>query len=129
MLALGGVLRPVGGTVSLGELDLTRKRPEWIRAAGLAIVPEGRRLLPALIVEDNLRVATYTMSRAEAQRRPRARARRSSPSCSKRLGSPARLLSGGEQQMVVLAQALVAGRRSSSSTSSRSASRRSSSRA
>jgi len=106
VLALGGVLRPVGGTVSLGELDLTRKRPEWIRAQGLAIVPEGRRLLPALSVEDNLRVATFTLSRAEAKA-GRERALTLFPELEKRLGSPARLLSGGEQQMVVLAQALV----------------------
>jgi len=106
VLALGGVLRPVAGTVSLGELDLTRKRPEWIRAAGLAIVPEGRRLLPALSVEDNLRVATFTLSRAEAKA-GRERALTLFPELAKRLSSPARLLSGGEQQMVVLAQALV----------------------
>jgi branched-chain amino acid transport system ATP-binding protein len=106
VLALGGVLRPVGGTVSLGELDLTRKRPEWIRAAGLAIVPEGRRLLPALSVDDNLRVATFTLSRAEAKA-GRERALALFPELAKRLNSPARLLSGGEQQMVVLAQALV----------------------
>jgi len=106
VLALGGVLRPVAGTVSLGELDLTRKRPEWIRAAGLAIVPEGRRLLPALSVEDNLRVATFTLSRAEAKA-GRERALTLFPELEKRLSSPARLLSGGEQQMVVLAQALV----------------------
>jgi branched-chain amino acid transport system ATP-binding protein len=106
VLALGGVLRPVGGTVSIDDLELTRKRPEWIRASGLAIVPEGRRLLPGLSVEENLRVATFTMSREEAKS-GRARALTLFPELERRLGSPARLLSGGEQQMVVLAQALV----------------------
>jgi branched-chain amino acid transport system ATP-binding protein len=106
VLALGGVLRPRSGTVKLGDVELTSKRPEVIRQAGLAIVPEGRRLLPALSLEDNLRVATYRMSREEA-RAGRERALELFPELRKRLSSPARLLSGGEQQMVVLAQALV----------------------
>jgi branched-chain amino acid transport system ATP-binding protein len=69
-------------------------------------VPEGRRLLPELTVEDNIRVATYTMSRDEAQAGQR-RALELFPELEKRLQAPARQLSGGEQQMVVLAQAMV----------------------
>jgi branched-chain amino acid transport system ATP-binding protein len=106
VLAVGGVLRPSGGKVMLGDADLTRARPEAIRAAGVAIVPEGRRLLPELTVEDNLRVATYTLSRDERKERI-AHALELFPRLESRWKSPSRLLSGGEQQMVVLAQALV----------------------
>jgi len=106
VLAVGGVLRPSGGKVLLGDADLTRARPEAIRAAGVAIVPEGRRLLPELTVEDNLRVATYTLSRDERKERI-AHALELFPRLESRWKSPSRLLSGGEQQMVVLAQALV----------------------
>src|SRR5205809_6086935 len=67
VLAVGGVLRPSMGQVLLGDQDLTRGRPERIRASGVAIVPEGRRLLSDLSVEDNLRVATYALPRAEAK--------------------------------------------------------------
>jgi branched-chain amino acid transport system ATP-binding protein len=106
VLAIGGVLRPTGGKVLLGDLDLTRRRPERIRQAGVAIVPEGRRLLPDLTVEDNLRVATYALSSEERRERIRY-ALNLFPSLEARWSAKSRLLSGGEQQMVVLAQALV----------------------
>ncbi len=67
VLALGGVLRPAAGSVALDERELTRKRPEAIRQAGLAIVPEGRRLLPAAHGRGQSPVATYTMSREDAE--------------------------------------------------------------
>jgi branched-chain amino acid transport system ATP-binding protein len=106
VLAVGGVLRPRPGSVSMDGAELAGRRPEKIRAAGVAIVPEGRRLLPDLTVEDNLRVATYAMSKQGAAR-GRARALELFPALERRLNVPARSLSGGEQQMVVLAQALV----------------------
>jgi branched-chain amino acid transport system ATP-binding protein len=106
VLAVGGVLRPRRGAVSLDGVELAGRRPEKIRAAGVAIVPEGRRLLPDLSVEDNIRVATYALSK-QAATEGRARALELFPALEKRLKVPARSLSGGEQQMVVLAQALV----------------------
>jgi branched-chain amino acid transport system ATP-binding protein len=106
VLAVGGVLRPRPGSVSLDGLELAGRRPEKIRAAGIAIVPEGRRLLPDLTVEENIRVATYALSR-DAAAAGRARALELFPALEKRMNLAARSLSGGEQQMVVLAQALV----------------------
>ena len=106
VLAIGGVLRPSGGRVMLGERDLTGMRPERIRSAGVAVVPEGRRLWPDLTVHDNLRVATYALSRADATKGIDY-ALELFPELQKRWDIQARLLSGGEQQMLVLAQALV----------------------
>ena len=106
VLAVGGVLRPRPGSVMVDGAELAGRRPERIRAAGVAIVPEGRRLLPDLTVDDNLRVATYALSK-QAAADGRARALELFPRLGERLKVQARLLSGGEQQMVVLAQALV----------------------
>ena len=105
VLAVGGVLRPAAGRVLLGELDVTRRAPERVRGAGIAVVPEGRRLLPDLTVADNLRVATYSLGR-EAAAGGLEHALGLFPELRSRWNVPGRSLSGGEQQMLVLAQAV-----------------------
>ena len=67
VLAVAGVLRPTSGTVHARRPRPHRRRPEQVRRAGLAVVPEGRRLLPELSVADNLRVATYMLEREQAE--------------------------------------------------------------
>ena len=106
VLAVAGVLKPLSGSVELAGRNLAGRRPESIRRAGVAVVPEGRRLLPELTVADNLQVATYALSRDEGKA-GRAYALELFPELDKRLDTSARSLSGGEQQMLVLAQALV----------------------
>ena len=106
VLAVAGVLPTEAGSITLAGHELAGRRPEKIRAAGVAVVPEGRRLLPELTVEDNLQVATYSLPGAVAKER-RGEALELFPELKPRLTARARSLSGGEQQMVVLAQALV----------------------
>jgi branched-chain amino acid transport system ATP-binding protein len=106
VLGVAGVLKPESGTVKLDGEELTGRRPERIRQAGVAVVPEGRRLLSDLTVEDNLAVACYSLSREDA-RAGREWALELFPELQQRLDTAARSLSGGEQQMLVLSQALV----------------------
>jgi branched-chain amino acid transport system ATP-binding protein len=105
VLAIGGMLKTTAGTVQIGDVDITGAKPEKIRSAGVAVVPEGRRLLPSLTIADNMKVATYNLSSDEAEAGI-AYALELFPELHRRFDTTARLLSGGEQQMVVLAQAL-----------------------
>lgn len=107
VLSVGGVLAPTAGTVQLdgGDDNLAGAKPERVRSAGIAVVPEGRRLLPSLSVLDNLKVATYTLD-SESAEAGIEYALELFPELKDRLDSQARSLSGGQQQMVVLAQAL-----------------------
>ena len=105
VLTIGGMLKPTGGTISIGDVDITGAKPEKIRGAGVAVVPEGRRLLPSLTIADNLKVATYNLSSDDAEAGI-AYALHLFPELERRIDTTARSLSGGEQQMVVLAQAL-----------------------
>ncbi len=105
VLAVGGAIPSTSGSVSLAGAELRGAKPEKVRGAGVAVVPEGRRLLPSLTVEDNLKVATYNLSATDAEAGIEA-ALELFPELRKRYASQARSLSGGEQQMVVLAQAL-----------------------
>jgi branched-chain amino acid transport system ATP-binding protein len=110
VLSIGGVIKPSRGKIVLDGKEITGWRPEKVRRAGVAVVPEGRRMLPDLTVEDNLRVAGYSLSKEEA-RSGFQKALELFPELEKLLPQQARALSGGEQQMLVLAQALVTGPR------------------
>jgi branched-chain amino acid transport system ATP-binding protein len=104
--AVGGLIRVASGTIRLGDKSLTNRRPERIRAAGVSVVPEGRRLLTELTVEENLQVAGYSLGRRAAAE-GLEHALSLFPELEARWHSAGRLLSGGEQQMLVLAQALI----------------------
>ncbi len=107
VLAVAGVVRASAGSIRAGGADLAGRRPEQIRQAGVATVPEGHRVLGDLSVADNLRVAAARLPRRD---RPAALERvyeifgELRDLGDRRAGS----LSGGQQQMLALAQAIVA---------------------
>ena len=107
VLGVAGVLRPShGSSIKVDGEELAGKRPERIRRAGVAVVPEGRRLLSELTVEENIEVACYALSRPDSVA-GRQWALELFPELQQRFDLAASSLSGGEQQMLVLAQALV----------------------
>ena len=105
-LGIAGLLRTTGGTVSIDGVEITHCRPDKVRAAGVSVVPEGRKLLPELSVADNLQVSTYAMSKADSTAGIEY-AMSLFPELEMRYNQLGSTLSGGQQQMLVLAQGLV----------------------
>lgn len=106
VLGMAGVLRPLAGSVRLGGNELVGVPVHKVRAAGLAAVPEGHRVLTDLSVHDNLLAAGSMFSRDEADDAVEE-ALDVFSELRDRLDQPAGTLSGGQQQMVALGQALV----------------------
>ena len=102
---LAGLHRPSAGTVRFDGVDVTRLSPERRLQAGIALVPEGRRLFPSLSVHENLLVGTY---RARPGPFHLARVHDLFPWMAERRNQKAAALSGGEQQAVALCRALLA---------------------
>lgn len=106
VMAIGGVLPISGGAILVDERPMHNQRPERIRAAGVAVVPEGHKVLGDLSVLDNLRVAAAALP-AAAVAAHIDRVLSIFPELNQKLQLPAKSLSGGQKQMVCIAQALV----------------------
>ncbi len=105
MRNLMGVLRSSGGTVTLGDRDLTRLAAHRRARAGLALVPQGRDIFPKLTVEENLLIGLE--ARPDRSRSIPEDVYALFPvlkTMARRMGGD---LSGGQQQMLAIARALV----------------------
>jgi branched-chain amino acid transport system ATP-binding protein len=110
MRAVMGLLPAGGGRVALAGDDLLA-RPAKVRAAlGIGYMPEDRRLVPELTVDENIRVPAWATGQNGIEARI-ALAHEILPEV-KEFGSRRALqLSGGQQKMVALARALICGTR------------------
>ena len=111
LAAVTGIVRPVGGTIAYDGRALSGEGTARRVAMGIALVPEGRRILSNLTVEENLRVGETTRrGDADAPRRFEEVLERF-PVLRSRLRGHAGKLSGGEQQQLAIARALLSGPR------------------
>jgi len=108
LLAIAGALKPDHGSVSLAGCDVTGLAPEEVVRAGIAAVPEGRRILGSLTVEDNLRLGGISRPAGPALEDEIERAFGRFPAIAKHRKAKAGNLSGGEQQLLAIARALMA---------------------
>jgi branched-chain amino acid transport system ATP-binding protein len=104
---ISGLIAPRAGSLAFDGADLTGRPAHQVVAHGIAHVPEGRRLFPALTVADNLKMGAFL---------PAARARFAEslervyalfPVLAERRTQRAGSMSGGEQQMLAIGRALM----------------------
>jgi branched-chain amino acid transport system ATP-binding protein len=107
IMAIAGVLPASGGSMVLDGASLAGHAPETIRWRGIAVVPEGHRVLANLSALDNLRAAGSALGRA-ALKQEIDHVIEVFPELTPRLSLDAHLLSGGQKQMVAIGQALIA---------------------
>lgn len=102
-----GQLRAIAGRVFLDGEEVTRLPPEALVRRGVAVVPEGRGMLRALSVEQNLELGAYVVRDRAAIREAFDRAFATFPILADRRHQLAGELSGGQQQMLALARSLM----------------------
>jgi branched-chain amino acid transport system ATP-binding protein len=104
LMSLAGLVPKRAGRVVFDGTDVTRLPSHELVRRGLVLVPEGRRMLPQMSVEENLQVAAAAAGPAGFARIPGLLDR--FPILRTRRALPAGSLSGGEQQMLAIARAL-----------------------
>ena len=105
---VAGAMLPRKGSIRFNGAEVTRMPAHERTLAGIALVPEGRRVFPALTVRENLEMGGFKFRRD----RPKLRAQMERmldmfPRLRERSVQRAGTLSGGEQQMLALGRALM----------------------
>jgi branched-chain amino acid transport system ATP-binding protein len=102
--AIAGQIANKTGAIRFDGREVAALPPDAIVAAGIAMVPEGRRLFRSLTVEENLKVGAFS---GRSGRWTLDTVYALFPVLKERRQSPATALSGGQQQMVAIGRALM----------------------
>ena len=106
--AIMGIVRPYAGSIQLAGRSLRGLAPERVARAGVALVPEGRRVYGELTVAENLRLGLVARRDRNGGGDPFERVFALFPALRDSLERRAGALSGGQQQQLAIARALVA---------------------
>jgi branched-chain amino acid transport system ATP-binding protein len=109
LMAITGVLRPVAGEIVFDGRSLVGRSPDEILRAGIALVPEGRRIFGRLTVGENLRIGATTRKDRKQTDADLKRVLDRFPVLRDFWGRSGAKLSGGEQQQLAIGRALLSG--------------------
>ena len=101
--AIMGLVRAASGSIRLGGRELTSLPAHEVPKAGIAYVPQGRRLFAEMTVAENIEIGLMTRQKGQATKE---RVLELFPVLRERLRQRSGTLSGGEQQMLAMARAL-----------------------
>jgi branched-chain amino acid transport system ATP-binding protein len=105
---IAGLLKPDKGEVRFNGDNIAGRPPSRLVPRGVALVPEGRRVFPALSVANNLRLGAWTRrSHGKEIEERRNLVFEYFPRLAERMDQAAGTLSGGEQQMLSIGRALM----------------------
>jgi branched-chain amino acid transport system ATP-binding protein len=103
-----GLTPPRAGRIVFGDVELTGQSPHRVIAAGIACIPEGRKVFPKMTVAENLRVGAYQTRDAARIRERLEEVYAIFPVLRQRAAQIAGTLSGGEQAMLSIGRGLMA---------------------
>jgi branched-chain amino acid transport system ATP-binding protein len=109
MRVISGLIPIQGGDIVMGGLSLKTLKPPEIVSAGIAHVPEHRRLFGRMSVEDNLAMGAYMKVARQHFNERLAKVYDLFPRLHERRKQLAGTMSGGEQQMCAIGRALMSG--------------------
>ena len=104
-----GLLQPAAGTIALEGQSLAGIPPHQRARMGIGYMPEDRRIIPQLTVEENVLLPSWASGTAEAGAERLARIQKLIPEVQALRDRRGLQLSGGQQKLVALARALMAG--------------------
>ena len=102
-----GLTAPRAGRILFDGTDITRLPTHRIIAAGIACIPEGRKIFPKFSVEENLRAGAYQEKSEAVTRRRIEEIFNIFPRLAERRTQLAGTMSGGEQAMVSIGRGLM----------------------
>jgi branched-chain amino acid transport system ATP-binding protein len=109
MRVISGLIAPRAGELTFEGAPIGGRPAHEIVGHGIAHVPEGRRIFPALTVADNLKMGAFLPAARKRFAQSLARVYALFPVLAERQKQRAGSLSGGEQQMLAVGRALMSG--------------------
>jgi branched-chain amino acid transport system ATP-binding protein len=107
MKTITGQLKPKAGKITFNNRHIDNLPPYRIVENGICMVPEGRRLFPAMNVQENLEVGASIKNARKVKNSTIAWVYEIFPVLKERARQQAGTLSGGEQQMLAIGRALM----------------------